>query len=196
MLDIAETIAPKPTFKERHPILSDLPDPSFPKSLVLRLGDMPMGQYNLLINSAFSAVTEYADSPISDIVLSVDTSDEVNLTYITNFLEGSLGNRIQELKAGGISVKWIGDRSKLSKNANENLTNVERETQPGNNLRFHLFLGNGELKVAPFVSVNPEIAEKADPSASLTKKVTVFTTGAIDSAILSFASSPQSSGTP
>lgn len=192
MSEITETTAKRQAFEVRHSALAGIPNESFPLALVLNVGDMPMIGYKPLLDSAFSTALEYADSPLAEIVISANATIQPNNAYLTNFLEGAIGKRILELKAGRLGVKWSGGEEKRSKRANENIAKVAQETAPGSQTGLRISFGRLEYKNLCVVSVEPEVVEKTDPVSGEAHKDTVFTNAGIDSAILAFSSSMQS----
>ena len=190
MTETTEARLQRSTFEERHPALAGVASESFPLALVLNIDDMPMAQYKPLLDSALNTVLEYADSPLTEIVISANATTEPNRAYLTNFLEGSIGLRMLELKNRKVGIKWSGDPKRLSNQAKESIARVEKVTLPDSNLRLSISFGRSDYKYLRVVSVNPEVVEKTNPASGEVHKATVFTNAGIDSAVLASLRQP------
>ena len=191
-LGIPEGTSQGAPFKERHPVLSSIPEGEFPRTVGLRLDPKVTAEFQPLLKSVLATALEYKDSPMEDlqVIIPVD-GDSVFSTYATNFLEGYLSSSGAQLTRNNVSVSWEGSRAGLSNASVRRIEDAENASPTNPDLRLHLIFGDGPEK-QPDLIIDPVISERVIGDQNKIVTFPEFTTSAVDAAIAGLAMPPQS----
>ncbi len=192
-LGIPEGTSQVAPFKERHPVLSSIPEGDFPRTVGLRLDPKVTAEFQPLLKSALATALEYRDSPIEDLQVIIPVNgDSVFSTYATNYLEGYLSSAgAAQLTRNNVSVSWEGSRAGLSNASVRRIEDAENASPTNPDLRLHLVFGDGPEK-QPNLIIDPVISERVVGDQNKVVTFPEFTTSAVDAAIASLAVPPQS----
>lgn len=170
-------------FKDRHPILSGIPEGSFPRSIGLSVNPTSTQGFHSLMTSVLNTAYDFAGSPTKDIYALMASTNEMFSSYSRNFLEGYLSTQVPVLQAGRVAVKWEGP--KPDPRSVVRINRAVRETARSANLTLHLVFNKRQRRDVDLM-VEPTQEQRVLVDQNRIVTFSVFKPDVIDTAIVKF----------
>ncbi len=183
------------TFEQRYPGLSGIPKESYPQSVLLsvggRAGNSPIATYGAQLRSALESAIDLAGSPVQEVIIGIQPASELDLAYATNFLDPVVRQKLQILKNRGVKLNWFGDISG-TEGSRVMFEQEIKATKHNRGMSLSLVFGENQPPISPSLVINPVASPLTDSSGQPIPSAPLFTKGAIEGAMLNYASQSHS----